>query len=184
MKIQCSHCKTVYDLDDKKIPNKKIKFKCRKCQNPVYVNKRIEPAAASSQPKQMECPNCGHKQAVSDECIHCGTSVVKHRRAAKPDSEPEPRPQSVPEPQPQQQPVAKNEDAVLCPKCAFELKSGDLECLNCGIVIEKYIAFEAKKKQAEEESQQKAAEASDQEPIPTDSDNTANQEGSNSDQAE
>jgi predicted Zn finger-like uncharacterized protein len=151
MKVQCSHCKTVYDLDDKKIPNKKIKFKCRKCQKPVYVNKINGPAGAYSHPKQMVCPNCGQQQAVTDECTHCGTTVVKHKREVKPNGDRHPPPELEAETQPREKQAAKGE-IVNCPKCAFEIQSDDLECLNCGIVLEKYRALEAKKKEAEEET--------------------------------
>jgi predicted Zn finger-like uncharacterized protein len=184
MKIQCPHCETVYDLDDKKIPNKKIKFKCRKCQKHVYVYKHNGSAGASSPGKQMVCPKCGHPQAVSDECVHCGTSVIKHRRDAKPNGDPDPMPPSVTEPQSQERQAAKDEAAVYCPKCSFELRSNDLECINCGIVIEKYKDFAAKKKQAEKESQQQATDAPGQEQTLANAPKIVEEEDSNSDPAQ
>ena len=159
MKIQCSHCKTVYDLDDKKIPNKKIKFKCRKCQNHIYINKKNSSVGESSHPKQMVCPKCDRQQAVSDECVHCGTTMVKHSREAKPDGERHPEPKLESKTQPREK-QADIQDIVYCPKCASELRPDDLECLNCGIILEKYKAFKAKKKQAEQEAQQQAEEVS------------------------
>jgi len=157
MKIECSNCKTVYDLDDKKIPNKKIKFKCRKCQNPVYVNKKTGSAGVSSQPKQMVCPKCHQQQAVSDECVHCGTTVVQPSRDTKPNGDLQPKPKLEIEAQPQGQQAA-NEEIVNCPKCSIGLRPDALECHNCGIILEKYRALEAKKKQAEVDGQQPAGE--------------------------
>jgi predicted Zn finger-like uncharacterized protein len=184
MKIQCPHCKSVYDLDDKKIPNKKIKFKCRKCQKHVYINKDKDSAGASASGKQMVCPKCGREQAVSDECVHCGTTVIKPGRDAKPNGDPAPPPPPGPEPPSRDNVATKDEDVVYCPKCAFELRSSDLECINCGIVIEKYKAFEAKKKQAEEESQQQTADAPDQEQTPANTEKVLNEKGASSDPAQ
>jgi predicted Zn finger-like uncharacterized protein len=157
MKIQCPNCKTVYQLDDKKIPNRKIKFKCRKCQTPVYINKKNGSAREPSHPKQMVCPKCGRQQAVSDECVHCGTTMVKHKREEKPSGDFHPKPKLENETQPQEKPEAK-EERVDCPKCSYGLRPDDLECPSCGIVLEKYKAFTAKIKQAEKEGQQQGVE--------------------------
>ena len=184
MKIQCSHCKTVYDLDDKKIPDKKIKFKCRKCQQHIYINKDKDSAGASAPGKQMVCSKCGHQQAVSDECVHCGTTVIKPMQDATPNGDPAPQPPPVTEPPSQDNGAPKDEDVVYCPKCGFELRSSDLDCINCGIVIEKYIAFEAKRKQAEEESQQQAADTPDQQQTPANTKELLKEEGASSDPAQ
>ena len=157
MKIECPNCNTVYQLDDKKIPNRKIKFKCRECQNPVYINKKNGSASEPSHPKQMVCHKCGRRQAVSDECVHCGTTVVKHKQEAKPNGDSHPEPKLENDAQPQEKKKAK-EELVNCPKCSFGLRPDDLECQNCGIVLEKYKAFTAKIKQAEKEAQQQVVE--------------------------
>jgi len=159
MKIQCPNCKTVYQLDDKKIPNRKIKFKCRKCQTPVYINKKNDPAREPSQSKQMVCPKCGRRQAVSDECAHCGMTMLKHKREAKLNGASHPKPKLENESQPQKKPGTK-EERVDCPKCSFGLRADDLECPNCGIILEKYKAFTAKMKEAEKEAQQQLEEVS------------------------
>jgi predicted Zn finger-like uncharacterized protein len=157
MKIQCPNCKTVYQLDDKKIPNRKIKFKCRKCQNPVYINKKNGSAREPSHPKQMVCPKCGQGQAVSDECVHCGITVATYKREAKPNGDIQPKPKLKNEIQPQEKQKAK-EEMINCPKCSYGLQPDDLECSNCGIVLEKYKEFTAKIQQAEKEAQQQVVE--------------------------
>jgi len=157
MKIQCPNCKTVYQLDDKKIPNRKIKFKCRECQNPVYIHRKDGSAGGPSHAKQMVCPKCGRRQAVSDECVHCGTTVIKHSQEAKPNGDSPPKPKLENETQPQEKPEVK-EEIVNCPKCSHGLRPDDLECYNCGIVLEKYKAFTAKLEKAEKEAQQQVAE--------------------------
>ena len=173
MKIQCPNCKTVYQLDDKKIPNRKIKFKCRECQTPVYINKKNGSVRKPSHPKQMVCPKCGRRQAVSDECVHCGTSMVKPRQEPKPNGDLHPKPKLENETRPQEKLEIK-EDKVNCPKCSYGLRSDDLECPNCGIVLEKYKAFTAKLEQAEKETQQQVAEVPGQseEEIALDQDQT------------
>jgi predicted Zn finger-like uncharacterized protein len=153
MKIQCPNCKTVYQLDDKKIPNRKIKFKCRQCQNPVYIHKKNGSAKEPSDPKEMVCPKCGRRQAVSDECVHCGITVTQYSPEAKPNGDIQPKPKLKNKSQPQEKQKAK-EEIVNCPKCSYGLQPDDLECSNCGIVLEKYKAFTAKTKQAEIETQQ------------------------------
>ena len=157
MKIQCPKCKTVYQLDDKKIPNKKIKFKCRECQNPVYINKKNGTVGEPSQAKQMICPKCNRRQSVSDECIHCGTTMVNHRQETKSNRDSPPTPKKENETPPQKK-QGVQEELVNCPKCSHGLRPDDLECYNCGIVIEKYKAFTAKQKQAENESQHQVPE--------------------------
>jgi predicted Zn finger-like uncharacterized protein len=148
MKIQCPNCKTVYQLDDKKIPNKKIKFKCRECQNSVYIHKKNSSDGAAPHPKQMVCPKCGRRQAVSDECVHCGITVATYKREVKPNGDIQPKPKLENETQPKEKQKAM-EETVNCPKCSFGLKPYDLECSNCGIVLEKYKAITAKIKPAE-----------------------------------
>jgi uncharacterized paraquat-inducible protein A len=79
--------------------------------------------------------------------------VVKHRREAKPNGDIQPKPKLKNETQPHEKQKAK-EEIVNCPKCSYGLQTDDLECSNCGIVLEKYKAFTANIKQAEKETQQ------------------------------
>jgi hypothetical protein len=105
----------------------------------------------------MVCPKCGQQQAVSNECVHCGTTMAKHRREEKPNGDFHPKPKLENKTQPQEKPEVK-EKRVDCPKCSFGLRPDDLECPNCGIVLEKYKVFTAKIKEAGKEAQQQLEE--------------------------
>jgi predicted Zn finger-like uncharacterized protein len=151
MKVQCSYCNTPYQLDDQKIPNRKIKFKCRKCQNHVYVNRGSHLATKPSFPKEMVCPKCGQRQIASDECVQCGMTVNKNQRVASRLGNTHAETKQKEEIQPHEKMTLKDE-IVDCPKCSHGLQRDDLECPKCGIVIEKYKIYLAKKKQVESEA--------------------------------
>jgi predicted Zn finger-like uncharacterized protein len=157
MKVQCPYCNTQYQLDDKKIPNKKIKFKCRKCQKPVYVNKGRHAATKASPKREMVCPKCGQRQAVADECIQCGMTVDRNKSIIKPPENSPATPETKKQIQSHQKEAIK-EEIVDCPKCSYTLQADELECPKCGIVIEKYEAHLAKKKQVESEASDEVGE--------------------------
>ncbi|MGD2272303.1 MAG: zinc-ribbon domain-containing protein [Desulfobacterales bacterium] len=144
MKVQCPYCNTQYQLDDKKIPNKKIKFKCRKCQKPVYVNKGRPASTKHLSQGQMVCPKCGQRQAAADECIQCGIVIEKYEAylAKKKQVESEASEgmdknvSSMPHAQTAEEEIDKQENStpgrITCKACTQEISAGVNFCPHCG----------------------------------------------------
>ena len=78
MKIQCPNCKTVYNINDSKlppIPDKGAFATCRKCKErmpikPMKTESKREPEAY--QEEIIPCPKCGHVNVSTDACVKCG----------------------------------------------------------------------------------------------------------------
>jgi hypothetical protein len=74
------------------------------------------------------CSECGKE--ISDQaktCIHCGC------------------------------PLSVTFKIIKCPKCGFERKLGDTECVKCGILYEKFETFQIKKQIEQKEIAKKEA---------------------------
>jgi predicted Zn finger-like uncharacterized protein len=56
MIVQCAHCKTSYNMDETKIPERGIRVKCKKCQNSIDIKRPSSnnPQAAPSKPELAE----------------------------------------------------------------------------------------------------------------------------------
>lgn len=77
MKVQCSNCKAVYQIDESKIPEKGAYVTCSKCKTRFHIKK--EPKAQKEEHKEeiIPCPNCGHVNISTDTCVSCGTVFSK-----------------------------------------------------------------------------------------------------------
>jgi len=96
MKVQCSKCKSSYNISDEKVPAAGANIKCPKCQNIIAV-KKIEmtsPPIQNStgnepvntnqgQPtsvapaEKVPCPYCAEEiLSVATKCKHCGSDIV------------------------------------------------------------------------------------------------------------
>ncbi len=53
MIVECSHCHTTYNIDEKKIPAAGVKVRCKKCDNVIYI-KRPTPADEKIPPMIIE----------------------------------------------------------------------------------------------------------------------------------
>jgi predicted Zn finger-like uncharacterized protein len=79
MKVQCSNCKTIYSFDDDKVPDKKIKVTCRKCQSPIYIEKEPDSQQNTLSAGKKVCPKCGCSfQPGNTECPKCGIIIAKY----------------------------------------------------------------------------------------------------------
>jgi predicted Zn finger-like uncharacterized protein len=75
MNIQCPNCKTEYKIDDARVPDKGVYFRCKKCQTKFFVKKETKPSIKKQESKWIECPECGFAQASSQTCQHCGARI-------------------------------------------------------------------------------------------------------------
>lgn len=96
MKVECSGCASVYNIDDTKIPEAGARVKCPKCQNIIVVKKPLPelteleesvPEQAtprnespeinkSSSPQTKNCPYCAEViLAAATRCKHCGSDL-------------------------------------------------------------------------------------------------------------
>ncbi len=76
MRLQCPTCASVYNIDDTKIPDHDVTFKCKRCQSVITVHGKLSGDGESS--NLMVCSKCGNKQVQSIKCDRCGliTRVV------------------------------------------------------------------------------------------------------------
>lgn len=44
MIVECSHCHTKYNIDDKKIPEAGVRVRCKKCGDIMYIKRPVPPA--------------------------------------------------------------------------------------------------------------------------------------------
>lgn len=83
MKARCPSCETAYRVDDSKIPEKGIYARCPKCQTRIFLKKenslQLENSSQDQQ-DQIVCPNCGHEQPESEDCIKCGIIYAKYQQ--------------------------------------------------------------------------------------------------------
>ncbi|MBW2607894.1 MAG: zinc-ribbon domain-containing protein [Deltaproteobacteria bacterium] len=75
MNIQCPNCKTEYKIDDARIPDKGVYYRCKKCQTKIFVKKETKPSKDRGDSKWVECPECGFTQAPSQACKYCGARI-------------------------------------------------------------------------------------------------------------
>jgi predicted Zn finger-like uncharacterized protein len=47
MIVECSHCHTKYNIDDRKIPAQGVKVRCKKCGEVIYIKKVTSPEEAA-----------------------------------------------------------------------------------------------------------------------------------------
>jgi predicted Zn finger-like uncharacterized protein len=47
MIVECSHCHTKYNVEDRKIPTQGVKVRCKKCGDVIYIKKRTSPEEAA-----------------------------------------------------------------------------------------------------------------------------------------
>ncbi len=100
MIIQCEQCNVKYRLDESRIPAKRAKVRCSRCQHVFLVSQENQfhretsiPLSLDEVPKEsaqdpFQCPQCGFQQPHSEECIKCGIIFSKY----KPRSEMPPSP--------------------------------------------------------------------------------------------
>jgi predicted Zn finger-like uncharacterized protein len=78
MKVQCSNCEAVYQIDDSKIPEKGIHATCKKCKTRFHIQKKGSAAKQEGSHEEIiPCPKCGHVNIASissDACVSCGNA--------------------------------------------------------------------------------------------------------------
>jgi len=83
MNIRCPNCKTKYNIDDARIPDKGVYSRCKKCQTKFFVKKETEQITKKKDSKWVECPECGLTQAPSQTCKYCGALIAKSNGSVK-----------------------------------------------------------------------------------------------------
>ena len=76
MRVQCSNCGAVYQIDDSKIPEKGIHATCKKCKTRFRIKKKGSTTQQEGTHEEIiPCPKCGHVNIASissDVCVNCG----------------------------------------------------------------------------------------------------------------
>ena len=85
MKVRCQNCGNLYDIKETKVTKAKIKFKCRQCQEYVYVYKKDIKSNGDSGKSQKVCPTCGHRlEPHEKECPLCNLQLEKKTSDSEP----------------------------------------------------------------------------------------------------
>ena len=100
MLIQCKRCQSTYNIDERKIPDKKAFVRCSKCSEPIPLDRADQRELSKQQPKKIvKCESCGigysipleklRSETVKVRCGKCGHlfSVSKSDSDAKIDEE-------------------------------------------------------------------------------------------------
>ena len=74
MKVQCPNCDTNYSIDDRKIPEKGARAKCKKCGNNIIIKKET---TVTIQKVNIVCPNCRKKYPNDGSFIFCNSCGTK-----------------------------------------------------------------------------------------------------------
>ncbi len=62
MIVECSHCRTTYNIDEKKIPQAGVKVRCKQCDNVIYIKRPVSgrektpPVTTGKQPSAVTTP--------------------------------------------------------------------------------------------------------------------------------
>jgi len=80
MKVQCSNCKAVYNIDDSKIPEKGAHATCSKCGTRFEIKKTHKEQEGENLQTIITCPNCGHVNLSSEKCSQCGNVFSEEDR--------------------------------------------------------------------------------------------------------
>ena len=142
MKVQCKNCGTVFNLNEKKIPKHKAKFRCRQCQEFVYLNVADDPPQSQSQDQTVEV-NAPPQSQPKDQAD--ANVPVEDQSKVQADATVPPTNQST-------------DQTNECPKCGFSLPPDAIECPSCNIVLEKYKSYIEKKQAEEMQNEDKAVE--------------------------
>ena len=80
MKATCQNCGIIYDINVGKITKAKVKFKCRQCQDFVYLNVADVPPESQSKDEIKDCPKCGFSLSPGAiECPNCNIILAKYK---------------------------------------------------------------------------------------------------------
>ena len=78
MKVRCHSCGNLYNINETKITKAKVKFKCRQCQEYVYVYKENIKSKRDLKGSQQVCSKCGYRFEPHDKaCPHCNLQLEK-----------------------------------------------------------------------------------------------------------
>jgi hypothetical protein len=89
MKISCSSCNTIYNIDETKLSDKILKTKCKKCNCEIIIRRVLEEQEKREAPIDLleinntistkqykKCPYCAEDvQLLAIKCKHCGSMI-------------------------------------------------------------------------------------------------------------
>lgn len=110
MIVECDHCHTRYNVDEKKVPATGVKVRCQKCQHVLFIQREPapppEPEVVVEREKEPEVPEPTEQETPPPEGVEKPTAV--------PAAEPEHRAaeHKTPEPQIPEPPTPVPPDAV------------------------------------------------------------------------
>ena len=80
MKVRCQNCGNLYDINETKVTKAKVKFKCRQCQEYVYVYKENIKSKNDLKESKKACSKCGYLFEPNDKaCPHCNLQLKKNK---------------------------------------------------------------------------------------------------------
>ena len=84
MKVTCSNCEAVYNIDISKIPvipEGGITTNCPKCKGKIPIKIEDKSQKEERRDQIIPCPECGHVNISTDTCVQCGKIFSKEEIA-------------------------------------------------------------------------------------------------------
>ena len=84
MEIKCPNCDASYNIDISKIPvipEGGITTTCKKCKGKMPIKIEDKPQKEEGRDQIIPCPECGHVNISTDNCVQCGKVFSKEEIA-------------------------------------------------------------------------------------------------------
>jgi len=121
MVVTCPNCQKQHKVNESRIPAGGVMAKCNGCSHRF----KIEPPSE----EQIKCPSCGHTQPKGVECTNCGVIFAKYKGRLKLRTTPiqrQAKPKGI------ASGTKENKELLNCTACGKKVSKQAKTCPHCG----------------------------------------------------